>query len=234
MTDAPPPDPALPPAPEAAAPPEFRRAPQAVHPDRPGHRAADHRDRRADHQHRHQPEHDERARPRAGPCRPSPAQNVGPVRPVPGLGPGRRRGQRHAGRAALLRELVPELPSGAAAAGGRRAGAGQGGRCAGQGPGHRCGQLEGLGRRRQVVHPERRRDLPRGLRPRRRLSLSGLFYFRGDPYAVFVEGDGTIDKIVARRRADALVVHRRRARPAAQSQQRRRRPAVYRRSVIPI
>jgi cytochrome c biogenesis protein CcmG, thiol:disulfide interchange protein DsbE len=27
--------------------------------------------------------------------------------------------------------------------------------------------------------------------------LSGLFYFRGDPYAVFVEGDGTIEKIVA-------------------------------------
>jgi thiol-disulfide isomerase/thioredoxin len=26
--------------------------------------------------------------------------------------------------------------------------------------------------------------------------LSGLFYFRGDPYAVFVNGDGTIDKIV--------------------------------------
>ncbi len=26
---------------------------------------------------------------------------------------------------------------------------------------------------------------------------SGLFFFRGDPYAVFVNGDGTIDKIVA-------------------------------------
>jgi peroxiredoxin len=26
---------------------------------------------------------------------------------------------------------------------------------------------------------------------------SGLFYFRGDPYAVFVQGDGTIDRIVA-------------------------------------
>src|ERR1700722_232458 len=26
---------------------------------------------------------------------------------------------------------------------------------------------------------------------------SGLFYFRGDPYAVFVKGDGTIEKIVA-------------------------------------
>jgi peroxiredoxin len=26
---------------------------------------------------------------------------------------------------------------------------------------------------------------------------SGLFYFRGDPYAVFVKGDGTINKIVA-------------------------------------
>jgi peroxiredoxin len=26
---------------------------------------------------------------------------------------------------------------------------------------------------------------------------SGLFYFRGDPYAVFVKGDGTIQKIVA-------------------------------------
>ncbi len=26
---------------------------------------------------------------------------------------------------------------------------------------------------------------------------SGKFYFRGDPYAVFVKGDGTIDKIVA-------------------------------------
>jgi thiol-disulfide isomerase/thioredoxin len=31
--------------------------------------------------------------------------------------------------------------------------------------------------------------------------LSGLFYFRGDPYAVFVKGDGTIDKIV---RGDGL------------------------------
>jgi cytochrome c biogenesis protein CcmG, thiol:disulfide interchange protein DsbE len=31
--------------------------------------------------------------------------------------------------------------------------------------------------------------------------LSGLFYFRGDPYAVFVNGDGTIDKIV---RGDGL------------------------------
>lgn len=31
--------------------------------------------------------------------------------------------------------------------------------------------------------------------------LSGLFYFRGDPYAVFVDGDGTIDKIV---RGDVL------------------------------
>jgi peroxiredoxin len=31
--------------------------------------------------------------------------------------------------------------------------------------------------------------------------LSGLFYFRGDPYAVFVSGDGTIDKIV---RGDGL------------------------------
>lgn len=27
--------------------------------------------------------------------------------------------------------------------------------------------------------------------------VSGLFYFRGDPYAVFVKGDGTIQKIVA-------------------------------------
>jgi len=26
---------------------------------------------------------------------------------------------------------------------------------------------------------------------------SGLFYFRGDPYAVFVKGDGTIERIVA-------------------------------------
>jgi hypothetical protein len=26
---------------------------------------------------------------------------------------------------------------------------------------------------------------------------SGLFYFRGDPYAVFVQGDGTIARIVA-------------------------------------
>ena len=25
---------------------------------------------------------------------------------------------------------------------------------------------------------------------------SGLFYFRGDPYTVFVDGDGTIAKIV--------------------------------------
>jgi thiol-disulfide isomerase/thioredoxin len=31
--------------------------------------------------------------------------------------------------------------------------------------------------------------------------LSGLFYFRGDPYAVFIKGDGTIDKIV---RGDGL------------------------------
>jgi peroxiredoxin len=31
--------------------------------------------------------------------------------------------------------------------------------------------------------------------------LSGLFYFRGDPYAVFVNGDGTINKIV---RGDGL------------------------------
>jgi cytochrome c biogenesis protein CcmG, thiol:disulfide interchange protein DsbE len=31
--------------------------------------------------------------------------------------------------------------------------------------------------------------------------LSGLFYFRGDPYAVFVDGDGTINKIV---RGDGL------------------------------
>ena len=31
--------------------------------------------------------------------------------------------------------------------------------------------------------------------------VSGLFYFRGDPYAVFVRGDGTIDKIV---RGDVL------------------------------
>jgi thiol-disulfide isomerase/thioredoxin len=31
--------------------------------------------------------------------------------------------------------------------------------------------------------------------------LSGLFYFRGDPYAVFVNGDGTINKIV---RGDTL------------------------------
>ena len=31
--------------------------------------------------------------------------------------------------------------------------------------------------------------------------LSGLFYFRGDPYAVFINGDGTIDKIV---RGDGL------------------------------
>jgi thiol-disulfide isomerase/thioredoxin len=31
--------------------------------------------------------------------------------------------------------------------------------------------------------------------------LSGLFYFRGDPYAVFVKGDGTIAKIV---RGDGL------------------------------
>ena len=31
--------------------------------------------------------------------------------------------------------------------------------------------------------------------------LSGLFYFRGDPYAVFINGDGTIDRIV---RGDGL------------------------------
>jgi len=31
--------------------------------------------------------------------------------------------------------------------------------------------------------------------------LSGLFYFRGDPYAVFVDADGKIDKIV---RGDVL------------------------------
>jgi len=31
--------------------------------------------------------------------------------------------------------------------------------------------------------------------------LSGLFFFRGDPYAVFVNGDGTIDRIV---RGDGL------------------------------
>ena len=30
---------------------------------------------------------------------------------------------------------------------------------------------------------------------------SGLFYFEGDPYAVFVDGDGTISKIV---RGDVL------------------------------
>ena len=45
---------------------------------------------------------------------------------------------------------------------------------------------------------------------------SGLFYFDGDPYAVFVNGDGTIARIVRGRRADAVVLHRRRARPHSQ------------------
>jgi hypothetical protein len=31
--------------------------------------------------------------------------------------------------------------------------------------------------------------------------LSGAFFFRGDPYAVFIKGDGTIGKIV---RGDGL------------------------------
>ncbi len=38
---------------------------------------------------------------------------------------------------------------------------------------------------------------------------SGLFYFDGDPYAVFVNGNGTIDKIV-RGAVLALLAHGRR------------------------
>ena len=89
----------------------------------------------------------------------------------------------------------PSCHAGAPAAGGRGAQAGPGRRCALADPRHRRRQLrQDLDR--QVLHPGGGSDVPGGVRPGGRRSPAVSSTSDGDPYAVFVNGDGTIAKIV--------------------------------------
>ena len=136
--------------------------------------AAGHRARhRAVHQHRHQPEHDGRARTRAGRCRPSRRQNVGPAGAAQVSVPADGGGERHAGGPAVLRELVPELPPGAAPAGG--GGAARRTRRAARSSRIRVigvDSVDTTSSARSFIH-ERGGHLPRGLRPRRQHHRAG-------------------------------------------------------------
>ena len=171
MTDAPPPDPPLR-LRRRRRPHRGRRpaggpqAPQAVHPHRPGHRPPDHPAHRADHQHRHELEHDQRApRGRAGAV--VHRRQRRPDRLVPGVGPGRRRGERHPGRPALLRGLVPELPPGAPAAGRRGAQQDQAGGALSQVRVIGVDSDDKTSSAKSFIQAAGR-DVPGGLRPRRR------------------------------------------------------------------
>ena len=113
-----------------------------------------------------------------------------------GRGPGRRWWRRHAGRAAVLRRLVPLVPRRAPAAGrGGAADKQRGRRVPGQGARHRRGQ-RGLAERRAELVVARAASGSRWPVIPHIAITSGDFYFDGDPYAVFVKGDGTISAIV--------------------------------------
>ena len=137
----------------------------------------------------------DRQRPaRVGPCRRSPARTS--ARPVvPGLGPG---GRRVNGTPAVLLffgnwcpSCHQELPPLAAAvrqqdkAGGALAKI----RVIGVDSEDTVGSAKSFIKSAGVTFPVAYDPDP--------TVTSGLFYFRGDPYAVFVKGDGTIDRIVA-------------------------------------
>ena len=111
-------------------------------------------------------------------------------------GAGRRRGRRHAGRPAVLRRLVhrsamPSCPRWRRRSVTRSRAGGALARV------HVIGVDSDLKQNvgRAFVKSARRR-VPG--RPRSRLIAitNGDFYFQGDPYAVFVKGDGTISAIV--------------------------------------
>ena len=169
-------------------------APQAVHPHRPGHRPPDHRAHRALHQHRKQPERGWCAARRgagavvhAAPTSARAARPRSRCRPT-GVATGRRRCCCSSGpgvRAATRSSLPWPPPCGARSTRAARCrGSGSSASTASTGP-----------RRPSRSSTSAGVTFPVASDPQADIT-SGSFYFDGDPYAVFVKGDGTISKIV--------------------------------------